>query len=93
VYKGVEKNTTPPKEYAIKVIEKGKLTEEEIHFLANETEIFKFLNHPGIIKVQETHENRTHIYIIAELVNDGDLFDYVVKKEFLEEYEVSLIMK
>ena len=43
--------------------------------------------------MHETHENRSHIYIIAELVKDGDLFDYVVKKEFLEEFEASLIMK
>jgi serine/threonine protein kinase len=61
--------------------------------LANETEMFRFLNHMGIIKVKEIFENRSHIYIIAELVKNGDLFDYVLNEEFLEEYEASLIMK
>jgi len=75
VYRGIEKATKT--EWAIKVIEKFKLKEEEKNFLAYETEMMRFLNHPGVIKVKETLENKTHIYIIAELVKDGDLFDYV----------------
>ena len=61
--------------------------------IQNETNIFKFLNHPGIVKMKEIHENRQNIYIIQEFVQDGDLYDYVEKKEFLEEYEASYIMK
>ena len=59
------------------MIDKRPLKKEELDFLVKETETFRFLNHPGIIKVKESFENRTHIFIIAELVSDGDLFDYI----------------
>jgi serine/threonine protein kinase len=77
VFKGKEKATE--QEYAIKVITKMNLSQDEMYMLANETEMFRFLNHMGIIKVKEIFENRSHIYIIAELVKDGDLFDYVLQ--------------
>ena len=64
-------------EYAIKIIDKLKLKEEEKNFLAYETEMFRVLYHQGIIKVHETIESMQKIYIIAELVKDGDLFDYI----------------
>ena len=49
-----------------------------------ETSIMKFLDHPHVIKLHETIENRTHYYIVTEIVKDGDLFDYIINKEFLE---------
>jgi calcium/calmodulin-dependent protein kinase I len=33
------------------------------------------------------------MYIITELMNEGDLDEYVKTKTFLEEYEASIIMK
>ena len=44
----------------------------------------KFLNEPGIVKFHEKLEVKTHIYIIAEIVNGGELFDYITSNEFLE---------
>lgn len=46
--------------------------------------MFKVLNHKNIIKHIDTIENKSFLYIITELVGDGDLFDYVLKNEFLE---------
>ncbi len=61
--------------------------------LDNETEVMKFLNHPGVIKFRETVETRSHIYIVTELVQGGDLLKYINSKEFLEELEASKAMK
>ncbi len=44
----------------------------------------KVLNHPGMIKLIETVETKSAIYIVTELVKDGDLFEYIVHREFLE---------
>lgn len=41
----------------------------------------------------EKSETKTHIYIITELMDEGDLDEYVKEKTFLEEYEASIIMK
>jgi hypothetical protein len=38
----------------------------------------RLLNHPCIVKLNETIENKTHLYIITELVSDGDLFDFIM---------------
>jgi len=49
----------------------------------------KVLNHPGMIKLIETVETKSAIYIVTELVKDGDLFEYIVHREFLEGSQLS----
>jgi len=92
VYRATCKNDKN-KEYAVKVIEKKLLKPEEREFLLSETSVMKVLDHPNIIKLIDTVESKTHIYIITEIVKDGDLFDYIVNQEFVEEYDASFVMK
>lgn len=61
------------------MIEKYKLTDEEKSIIHYETEMMRFLNHPGVVKFIEKIEIKTHLYIITELVKGGDLFDYITK--------------
>ena len=51
----------------------------------------KVLNHPAMIKLMETVETKNAIYIVTELVKDGDLFEYIVHREFLEGLNFSKI--
>ena len=44
----------------------------------------KILDHPSMIKLIDTIETKADIYIVTEIVKDGDLFDYIVSREFLE---------
>jgi len=37
-----------------------------------------------MIKLIDTVETKSNIYIITEIVKDGDLFDYIITREFLE---------
>jgi len=80
-------------EYAVKEIEKKLLKQEEKEFLLSETSVMKVLDHPNMIKLIDTIETKTNIYIITEIVKDGDMFDYITSREFLEEYDASWIMK
>lgn len=41
------------------------------------------MNHPGIIKFVEKFETKTHLYIINELVDGGDLYEYVKLNSFM----------
>lgn len=61
----------------MKIINKLNLVEEERDLLRHEVDIMKLMTHPCIIKLIDNIENRTHIHLITELVDDGDLFDYV----------------
>jgi len=92
VYRAVAKKNNS-NEFAVKVIDKNGLKPEEREFVLMETSVMKVLNHPAMIKLIETVETKSAIYIVTELVKDGDLFEYIVNREFLEEYETSFIMK
>ena len=43
-----------------------------------------FLHHSGIIKFIEDLETNTHLYIITELIVEGDLLEYINKKSLLD---------
>lgn len=81
------------KHYAIKVIEKTVLTEEELIMIQNETMIMKMLHHSSIIRYYETYDSKDNIYIVTEYVKDGDLFDHILNNGFIEEYEASLVIR
>lgn len=55
--------------------------------------MLELCHHPCIVKYKENIESKTHIYIITELLNDGDLYDYIHEKKTVSEEEASLIMK
>ena len=53
----------------------------------------KILHHPGICKIKEIIETQQQIFMIIELVQQGDLLQYVLKKTFLEEIEAHKIFR
>ncbi|CAD8106094.1 unnamed protein product [Paramecium primaurelia] len=77
--------------YALKVINKMNLSQEEQDIVKHEISITKLLNHSCIIKLIDSIENRDQIHIITELIEDGDLFDYVQNKQYLDESEAAII--
>lgn len=55
--------------------------------------IIKVLHHPHIIRYYETFQTKETIYIACEYMRDGQLFDYIVEKTFMEEYEASFVFE
>jgi tRNA A-37 threonylcarbamoyl transferase component Bud32 len=80
--------------YAVKIINKNlfqnKLYEEQ---LQNEISILKLLNHPNIIHIKDNYEDTIHIYIVVELIKNGDFFDYIIGRNCFQEHELKNIMK
>lgn len=68
------------------------LTQEEYGAVKHEVDIMKLMNHSCIAKMIDTVENRNYIYVVTELIVDGDLFDYVEHRQYLEEKEAALIL-
>jgi serine/threonine protein kinase len=60
------------------------LKPEEKEFLLLETSVMRVLDHPHVIKLIDTIETKSIIYIITEIVKDGDLFDFIINNEYLE---------
>lgn len=63
-------------EYAMKVIDKGKLKGKEA-MLENEITIMKACNDQHLVKLIDEFETADEIYLVLELVKGGDLFDAI----------------
>lgn len=47
------------------------------------------VSHPLLLNFKESIQTKTHIYIVTELVQGTDLFDYVRRKQHLPEKEAA----
>jgi serine/threonine protein kinase len=73
--------------FAIKILNKEKLKAQTKTSSINEIEILSKLDHPNVIHVENILEDEINFYIIMEYCSDGELFDYIVKSEKLDEIE------
>lgn len=77
---------------AIKIISKSSLTVSNVslHRLAEEVErerlavereivVMKLIDHPNIMHLYDVWETSTHLYLILEYIQGGELFDHICK--------------
>lgn len=84
------------KEFACKVINKKNIEENfdgGLDALSVEIKVLKQLEHPNIIHLEDTFETNTGIYMVMEKMDGGELFDYVVDRQTLNEEEASVIIR
>ncbi|XP_022073480.2 death-associated protein kinase 2 [Acanthochromis polyacanthus] len=58
-----------------------------------EVEILQAVQHPHIVTLKDVFESRAEVVLILELVNGGELFDFIAEKENLLESEAIEFMK
>ena len=65
--------------YAVKAFSKEYLQSQikGKESLMNEISIMKELNHENIMKLEEIHESKNSIYLVLELLEGGELFNYI----------------
>ena len=85
---GVLKKTG--EEFAIKIINKDKIKQKMKNILFKENEIITKFNHINVVYVFQIIEEEKNIYIIMEYCNKGELFDYIVSHQKLDENEASI---
>jgi serine/threonine protein kinase len=61
------------KEFAIKIMRKTKLKEEDIHSILNEIEVLNRIDHPNVVKLCEIFEDDQNFYMVMELMEGGNL--------------------
>ncbi|KAM9310328.1 SNF-related serine/threonine-protein kinase [Pholidichthys leucotaenia] len=66
---------------AVKVIDKTKLDTVAMGHLFQEVRCMKLVQHPNIVRLYEVIDTQTKLYLILELGDGGDMFDYIMKHE------------
>ena len=66
---------------AVKVIDKLKLDETAKHHLYQEVRCMKLVQHPNIVRLYEVIDTKTKLYLVQELGDGGDMYDYIMKHE------------
>ncbi|CAM1298173.1 SNRK (predicted) [Pycnogonum litorale] len=66
---------------AVKVIDKNKLDEVSRDHLFQEVRCMKLVQHPNVVRLYEVIDTQTKLYLILELGDGGDLYDYIMKHE------------
>jgi calcium/calmodulin-dependent protein kinase I len=77
--------------WAIKLINKCKLNETELELLRCEIAIMRLLHHPNVVSMKDIFDTKTHLYIVMELVEGGELFEKIASEKHLSEFVSSSI--
>ncbi|EGD79546.1 camk/dcamkl protein kinase [Salpingoeca rosetta] len=79
--------------HAAKIIPKYRVYRPETRALMkSELSVLQIVNHGNIIHMHDAYETRTHVYLILEFVNSGDLFDMIVKAGHFSEADARAVM-
>jgi len=62
---------------AIKVVEKSQVA--KLATVRREIAILKLMDHDHVLKLYDVIETATKLYLVLELVEGGELFDYIIK--------------
>lgn len=81
------KRTDPQTSFAVKCINRKKLSEEDEKALLDEVSILKEMNHIHIIRLFDIFEEPSTYYLVMERMCGGELFDRIVAKAYYNEKE------
>lgn len=90
VWACVDKTTN--KEYAVKVIDKLKLTIREYKLLNTELSLLKILHHNNVISCHDVFESEKNAYVVMDYMRGGELYEYLKKKTYFTEFEVCYLI-
>mmetsp|Transcript_10829 Transcript_10829/g.19590 ORF Transcript_10829/g.19590 Transcript_10829/m.19590 type:complete len:404 (-) Transcript_10829:1049-2260(-) len=78
------------KEYAaVKYVRKDALEADSSlkRKVFREIALMKLMDHPHILRLYDVYENQTHLMLVLEYAEQGELFDYISENGYLEEDE------
>lgn len=73
---------------AVKILEKDKIQDvADVERVAREIHILKIVRHPNVVQLYEIIETQKQLYLIMEYANGGELFDFIVDQQRVDERE------
>jgi serine/threonine protein kinase len=88
-------NKETKKKFAVKAFSKDHICGQNKgkEALMNEIDVMKQLKHPNIMKLEEVHESKNSVYLVLELLEGGELLQFLWNKETLTSNDHVQIMK
>jgi calcium/calmodulin-dependent protein kinase I len=83
------KNKTTGEEFAVKMINKSDMAQEDLMALQMEVDILSQIDHPNVVKLFEVWEDKIKFYMVMEIMTGGELFDRIVEKDHYSEKEAA----
>ena len=77
------------KKYAVKSVDKERLSREKIFQLSREIETLSDVDHPNIIKYYETYNDEKYFHIVMEYCTGGELLERIIQKTTYTEKEAA----
>eukprot|EP00754_Rhynchopus_humris_P048252 Rhum_TRINITY_DN7645_c0_g1::Rhum_TRINITY_DN7645_c0_g1_i1::g.24057::m.24057/K08796/BRSK; BR serine/threonine kinase len=75
---------------AVKIVKKKNMEDnlEVRQRVEREVKVLKLLNHPNVMKLYDVLQTSTHLFVVVELLEGGQLYDHVSAHPLLGEAEV-----
>ncbi|KAI9027640.1 kinase-like domain-containing protein [Phycomyces nitens] len=78
---------------AVKVLTKAGLDHEQLKLQQLEIDIQSALNHPYLLRLHRVIQDDQYIFMVMELCDQGDLFDYVIRDQQDSDYRDEGLVK
>ena len=67
--------------FAVKILSKKNMSEEDLLSMEQEIEILKQIDHPNIVKLNDVFEDERHICLVMDWMQGGELFDRILETD------------
>jgi calcium-dependent protein kinase len=77
----------------IKIIYKSESDSKEVNNILKEIQILKHLDHPNIIKIYEYFADDKYLFVVAEFVKEGQIFEQIIDANQFSEKRAAVIFR
>mmetsp|Transcript_2167 Transcript_2167/g.5058 ORF Transcript_2167/g.5058 Transcript_2167/m.5058 type:complete len:504 (-) Transcript_2167:745-2256(-) len=78
---------------AVKCIPKSSKQMKNMERFKMEIQLMKSMDHPNVVNLFETYEDRRNIYLVMELCQGGELFDRIIECGHFTERQCAMLMR
>ena len=71
----------PSMKYAVKIMFKEDLSPDVLELVNEEVAILAMLDHPNIVKYQESYEDEQNLYIVMEVLEEANELQKVINDQ------------
>lgn len=67
---------------AVKMLDKNHIIrQKKTKYVNLEKQVLLMLDHPFVVKLYHTYQDKAHLYFVLEYAPNGDMLDFIIKKK------------